>query len=272
MSASQSDSLATPERAAELRENLLEVQQRVQQAAPSGRTPTLIAVSKYKPASDIQALYEAGQREFGENYAQELEDKAAVLPADIRWHFIGTLQSNKAKGLASIRNLTCIQTLTSMKAATALNRAVPADRTTPINVLLQVNTSGEDAKSGIEPLTPESASDAELVKLARHVISECPRLRLLGLMTIGSLSESLSSAEKPNEDFERLKQTRDLLQDTLGKDSSLTRKWGEDGRLVLSMGMSKDFEAAIRAGSDYVRVGTSIFGSRPPKGSATASG
>ncbi|EMD31485.1 hypothetical protein CERSUDRAFT_89014 [Gelatoporia subvermispora B] len=269
MVATDLDFNATSERVSELRENLAEVRQRVQQASSSGRSPTLIAVSKYKPASDIQALYEAGQREFGENYAQELADKAAVLPADIKWHFIGTLQSNKAKGLASIENLACIQTLSSAKAATALSKALPANRPTPLNVLLQVNTSGEDAKSGVDPLTPDHAPQADLISLARHIINECPRLHLQGLMTIGSLTESLSSDEKPNADFERLKQTRDLLEAALTKEH-LSGKWGEEGRLLLSMGMSKDFEAAIKSGSDIVRVGTSIFGFRQPKAGATA--
>ncbi|KAH9942728.1 hypothetical protein B0H21DRAFT_696108 [Amylocystis lapponica] len=258
---------ASPERVAELKESLAEIQQRVEQASP--HKPTLVAVSKYKPTADILACYEAGQRDFGENYVQELVDK---LPQDIRWHFIGTLQSNKAKILASLPSLYAIQTLTSTKAATALNNALPAARTTPLRVFLQVNTSGEDAKSGMPPLTSGAPPSAELTQLARHVVAECPRLRLQGLMTIGSLAESLAAAEKPNEDFAALVRTRDVLQDALaalGFPADGAR-WGEDGRLLLSMGMSSDFEAALAAGSDVVRVGTGIFGARHRKGEAAS--
>ncbi|KAI0331864.1 hypothetical protein GY45DRAFT_549668 [Cubamyces sp. BRFM 1775] len=273
---------ATPERAEELKEALAEIRQRVEAAsakaaAPRTTPPVLVAVSKYKPASDILACYDDGQRDFGENYVQELVDKAAQLPQDIRWHFIGTLQSNKAKILASIPNLYAIQTVSSTKGASALNKALPADRPTPLNVLLQVNTSGEDAKSGVPPLSagspPAALTDAsavdgsELVQLARHVLAECPRLRLQGLMTIGSLAESLAADEKPNEDFARLAATRDALQAALARAGfpPESGKWGEDGRLLLSMGMSSDFEAALAAGSDIVRVGTGIFGARPKK-------
>lgn len=90
-------------------------------------------------------------------------------------------------------------------------------------------------------------------------------------MTIGSLSESLASADKPNADFERLVQTRDLLQKELARTEGDGARWGVEGRLVLSMGMSSDFEAALKAGSDVVRVGTGIFGSRPKKGEAAPS-
>ncbi|KAI0671809.1 hypothetical protein C8Q78DRAFT_972721 [Trametes maxima] len=268
---------ATPERAAEMKESLSEIRQRVEAAAakassPSGK-PLLVAVSKYKPASDVLACYEDGQRDFGENYVQELVDKAAQLPQDIRWHFIGTLQSNKAKILASIPNLYAIQTVTSTKAASALNKALPADRPTPLNILLQVNTSGEDAKSGVAPLSATDPADAEeggsteLVQLARHILAECPRLRLQGLMTIGALAAFLASAERPNEDFARLVATRDALHAALARAGFPPEegKWGEGGRLLLSMGMSSDFEAALAAGSDIVRVGTGIFGSRPKK-------
>ncbi|KAF7289639.1 Pyridoxal phosphate homeostasis protein [Mycena chlorophos] len=233
------------ERKAELAESLSEIRSRVMQASAPGTTATLVAVSKYKPASDIQACYEEGQRDFGENYVQELVDKAKELPEDIRWHFIGTLQSNKAKTLAAIPNLYCVQTLTSAKAATLLNNNLPETRTSPLNVLLQINTSGEDSKSGLN-------ANEDLTKLARHIISDCPRLHLQGLMTIGALEQSLSGDD--NADFVALKKTREFLQTELEKDG-----------LLLSMGMSSDFEAALRAGSNIVRVGTGIFGARAKK-------
>lgn len=170
-----------------------------------------------------------------------------------------------------IPNLYSIQTLNSVKAATALNKHLSSERPR-LNVLLQVNTSGEDAKSGLLPLSPDvNCSEAELTKLTRHVITECPRLHLQGLMTIGSLTESLQSEEKPNEDFEGLVRTRDVLQEILRTLPDAEGRWGVDGKLLLSMGMSSDFEAALQAGSDIVRVGTSIFGSRPKKGQPAAS-
>jgi PLP dependent protein len=172
-------------------------------------------------------------------------------------------------GIAAIPSLYCVQTLTSEKAATGLNKSLPESRADPLNVFLQVNTSGEDSKSGLAPLTSSSdTSSSELVHLATHILNGCPRLHLLGLMTIGSLAESLTH-DKPNRDFETLKETQEALQEALAKakaDGKFSRAWGaEDGRLLLSMGMSSDFEDALKAGSDVVRVGTGIFGARKKK-------
>ena len=230
------------------------------------------------------------------------------LPLEIQWHFIGTLQSNKVKALAStyhtskifpgnpqslthhlaIPNLDTIHTLTSLKTAKALNKALPQDRKTPLKVLLQVNTSNEASKSGLAPLvraahmpetttatttaTPDVVAESELAQLAKDIILECPRLRVQGLMTIGALEQSLgvsASEGEKNADFERLKETRDLLEaylvTELGGGDGEQGKWGQENRLLLSMGMSSDFEAAIKAGSDIVRVGTGIFGERRTK-------
>lgn len=180
----------------------------------------------------------------------------------------------------AIPNLYCLQTLASVKAADALDRALEASGrpNAPLNVLLQVNTSSEDEKSGLPPLIhpqhdppTDGASTVQeetpLVELALHVIRQCPHLRLQGLMTIGSLAESLSS-EEINQDFETLRLTRDSLEEVLrgqlsGEEAG---RWGEEGRLLLSMGMSSEFEAALKAGSDIVRVGTGIFGQRHLKG------
>jgi len=262
---------ASSDRQQELKESLAEIQARVAAAAPS-RTPTLVAVSKLKPAGDILACYEAGHRDFGENYVQELEEKAKILPADIRWHFIGTLQSNKAKVLAAIPNLHSIQTVGSMKAAKALQKAVPADRDAPLGILLQVNTSGEVAKSGLPPIeSMEDIDDSELARVAEYITVDCPNLRLEGLMTIGALELSLNASEsEKNADFETLKLSRDYLGAYLG--SLRSHPWGPEDApetLLLSMGMSSDFEAALKAGSDIVRVGTGIFGARPPRASAS---
>jgi hypothetical protein len=274
-------SKASQERVAELLQSLADVRERVRVArssfeATQQRQPTLVAVSKYKPASDILACVESGHHlDFGENYVQEVVDKAQVLPPEIRWHFIGTLQSNKAKILASILNLYAIQTLTSIKTATALNKSIPPERHTPLKVLIQVNTSGEGSKSGLPPLskptTDDIQIDTELTKLAKHVITECPRLRFEGLMTIGAIEQSQQAAESgENPDFECLKETREVLKEWLVKEFGQpleVKRWGreDNGALVLSMGMSSDFEAAVQAGADIVRVGTGIFGQRPPK-------
>ena len=175
----------------------------------------------------------------------------------------------------AIPNLHTVQTLTSLKAAKALDKALPGSRTSPLNVLIQVNTSGEDAKSGLAPLRSgsETSADSELFRLAKSIVTECPRLHLEGVMTIGSLEQSLQtpSEEVENSDFVTLKETRDVLQDLLrtelGEGESAELKWGKEGRLVISMGMSSDFEVALKAGSNIVRVGTGIFGQRAKKSS-----
>lgn len=193
-----------------------------------------------------------------------------------------------------IENLYAVQTLASTKVADALNRHRAAEHE-PLRVFIQLNTSGEQTKGGIDisslslpppPPPPSSPSIAgegakeELAQLAMHVVRRCPRLRLVGLMTIG----------KPGggeEDFGALREARDRLVRVLPPDEDV---WGEDDadlggggegegegegagkgvdthgrRLLLSMGMSHDFEMALRAGADVVRVGTGIFGARPPK-------
>lgn len=165
----------------------------------------------------------------------------------------------------AIPNIYAVQTVDSSKKATSLNRSLPDGRKEPLNIYIQVNTSGEDQKSGISPLTPATAaSPSELVDLAKTVVQDCPRLRLLGLMTIGSFEASVEAGEE-NPDFAALVETRDVLEAILKAETSLSNPWGVDGHLELSMGMSSDFESAIKVGSDSVRVGTSIFGARPPR-------
>lgn len=175
----------------------------------------------------------------------------------------------------AIPNLHTVHTLTSSKLATALNNARAAASSSPLNVLLQVNTSGEDSKSGLPPImathpSPKLTSSSEgLLALAQHIITSCPNLRLAGLMTIGSLQNSLASGNQ-NHDFQTLIRTRDAVENCLRQifppsgDSNERSRWGDQsGRLILSMGMSSDLEAAVRAGSNIVRVGTAIFGERP---------
>ncbi|RMZ88526.1 hypothetical protein DV736_g4244, partial [Chaetothyriales sp. CBS 134916] len=218
-----------------------------QQARPmsrrSRRAPRLVAVSKLKPASDILALHQPAPRgseaatprqiHFGENYAQELMEKSRLLPRSIKWHMIGGLQSNKCRELArQVRNLWAVES---------------------------VNTSGEASKAGVGP------EGAELVQLCRYVREQCPHLQLQGLMTIGAIARSQAAGEGAgsNEDFECLKRAQERVVRELGLEDD-----DENQVLELSMGMSEDFEAAIAQGSDEVRIGTTIFGTRPPKAEA----
>ncbi|GAA6014823.1 hypothetical protein JCM8202_004779 [Rhodotorula sphaerocarpa] len=264
------------ERAEELLHNYREIAKQVDAAAQkrgAGPKPRLVVVSKLKPSSDILALYEHGIRHFGENYPQELEGKAKELPGDIAWHYIGTLQSNKCKMLASIPNLFAIETLTSVKAANQLHStlsSLPTPRSSPLNIYLQINTSGEAQKSGLPALDP-SATEGEAVDVAAHILAQCPTLRLRGLMTIGSLDASTSA--HPNPDFERLKETRSallaMLRERKDVDEAVQKLEAEqEGGLELSMGMSSDFAEAIEQGSSNVRVGSSIMGARPPRHAA----
>lgn len=161
----------------------------------------------------------------------------------------------------AVPNLFILETLSSIKVADLLQKSLPPSRPSKLNVYLQVNTSGEDSKSGLSPL-PSTAQSTELVDLAVHVIEKCPGLKLLGIMTIGSWDAS-HDPTKPNPDFECLKRTRAELAKVLA-DMGVPGAPGED-ELELSMGMSADFVQAIKEGSSSVRVGTRIFGERPKK-------
>lgn len=259
-------------RAKALVSQLQEVQHRIANVA-KGRNVRLVAVSKLKPANDILALHRepTSQLHFGENYAQELGQKAELLPRSIRWHFIGGLQSTHCKTLAKIPNLFAVSSVDSAKKAQLLNKArgelIASSSSAPepvprLNVHVQVNTSGEESKSGVAP-------GADVVALSRLVLAECPHLNLLGFMTIGAIARSVATTpENENEDFVRLREQRDLVAAELA-DLLAARGDGGDARpLELSMGMSEDFEGAIALGSGEVRVGSTIFGTRGPKSEA----
>lgn len=195
------------------------------------------------------------QVHFGENYAQELTEKAAILPRSINWHMIGALQTNKCKPLAEqVPNLWCVSSVDTAKKADALEkgRAALAEKqelTEKLHVLAQINTSGEAEKSGVEP--------KDATELCKHIREKCPHLQLNGLMTIGAIARSKASTpETENEDFVTLRHVRDQVAKDLGIEAK---------DLELSMGMSSDYEAAINQGSDEVRVGTTIFGERPQR-------
>lgn len=201
-------------------------------------TARLVAVSKTKPSNDISALYDIGQRHFGENYVQEILAKVPELPSDINWHFIGHLQSQKVKQLIEgVPNLYVLETLDSKKLADKLNKTLQGLERNPLNVYLQVNTSDEDSKSGV--------SADYVPELFLYVKENCPYLKVLGLMTIGAPGDISC--------FDKLVSCRREICEAAGLDIN---------DLELSMGMSGDFEEAIRKGSTSVRVGSIIFGAR----------
>lgn len=209
---------------------------------PLGNQVELICVSKLKPASDIKALYDKGIRHFGENYVQELVAKSKELPQDIKWHFIGGLQTNKCKDLTKIPNLWSAQTVDSLKKCKKFEESRAKDGGDTIKVFLQINTSGEEQKSGLSPQSEELAEIVEYLQQCKHVEYE-------GLMTIGSFDHSHTEGEE-NPDFTALSNLK----------KQLDAKYGFQSKL--SMGMSSDYEQAITQGANYVRVGTDIFGSR----------
>ncbi|KAJ7963767.1 Pyridoxal phosphate homeostasis protein [Quillaja saponaria] len=221
------------------------VMHRVRQAAErSGFQPErvrVVAVSKTKPVSLISEVYNEGHRCFGENYVQEFIEKAPQLPQDIEWHFIGHLQRNKVKPLlAGVPNLAMVEGVDNEKLASQLDRTVSTLGRNPLKVLVQVNTSGEASKSGVDP--PSCLELAEYVKL------RCPNLVFSGLMTIG-----MPDYTSTPENFRTLSNCREEVCKALGM---------EKEQCELSMGMSGDFELAIEMGSTNVRVGSTIFGPR----------
>jgi len=207
-----------------------------------GRTPgsvTLLAVSKAKPAEAVREAFGAGQRCFGESYAQEAQVKIAALaePA-IEWHFIGPLQSNKTALVAA--NFSWVHSVDRARIAERLSRQRPAGLA-PLNVCIQVNISGEKAKQGVVP---------EQTAHLAQIITGLPGLKLRGLMAIPAPCAELAAQRVP---FRRL---RELYADIRGTGISLD---------TLSMGMTGDLEAAIAEGATIVRLGTAIFGPRPAR-------
>ena len=205
----------------------------------SGRkvgTTTLLAVSKTWPASAVREAAAAGQRAFGENYVQEGISKIeALADLELEWHFIGPLQGNKTRLVAE--NFAWVHSLDRLKIAERLSAQRPA-HLPPLQVCLQVNVSGEESKSGIEP--------GAALTLAQQ-IAALPRLKLRGLMCIPEPTDDFAEQCAA---FRRLQQRFTQL-----KDSGLPLD-------TLSMGMSHDLEAAIAEGATLVRIGTAIFGER----------
>jgi PLP dependent protein len=203
---------------------------------------TLVAVSKTKPAEAIKELYDLGQRDFGENYVQEMVDKQAQLPPDIRWHFIGHLQTNKVKYIAPFVHL--IHGVDSLRLLKEINKqAAKINRT--INVLLQIHIAQEETKFGLDEKELE-----EIINTNKNELQELKNVRIQGLMGMASFTEN---EEQVRKEFHYLK--------------SLFEKYcqlpiANCQFQILSMGMSADYEIALEEGSNMVRIGSLLFGSR----------
>jgi PLP dependent protein len=231
-----------PAHATEFAANLARVRERIERAARhAGRQPdeiTLVAVSKTFPAEAVRAAYAAGLRDFGENRVQEAGEKRAKLgDLDPTWHFIGHLQSNKAKLAAQL--FARVDSIDSLALAQRLDAAVAETR---LKVLLEVHLGGESTKSGV--------SEADLSELA-EAVAALPNLDLRGLMAVPPYSDA---PEQVRPYFRKLRELRNALTQRLGRPLP-----------TLSMGMSHDFEIAIEEGSTEIRIGTALFGTRAQK-------
>jgi hypothetical protein len=198
---------------------------------------TLVAVSKTKPVEDIKALYDEGQRDFGENYVQELADKEAVLPKDIHWHFIGHLQSNKVKYIAAFVHL--IHGVDSESLLKEIDKQA-AKNNRIIDCLLQVHIATEETKFGFD--------EQELLNLKTDSFQH---LKIRGLMGMASFSDDTNLVRS---EFKSLSSLFSKCQHTLHLQPSSFN--------LLSMGMSGDYKIAVEEGSNMVRIGSLLFGER----------
>jgi PLP dependent protein len=203
---------------------------------------TLVAVSKTRPVEDIQALYALGQRDFGENYVQELVEKQAQLPAEIRWHFIGHLQSNKVKFIAPFVHM--IHGVDSLKLLQEINKQ-GAKHSRRINCFLQVYVASEETKFGMD--------ETELRELLEACVAndEMEYIQICGLMAMASFTDQQETIRK---EFRKVKKLFDSAKDNYFYHDEQFRE--------ISMGMSADYEIAMEEGSTMIRVGSMIFGER----------
>ncbi len=216
-------------------ENLAQVRATVPPAA------RLVAVSKTKPVEALQAAYAAGQRLFGENKALEMRDKHAVLPADIEWHFIGHLQSNKVKYIAPFVSL--IHSIDSLELLKVVEREA-AKHGREIACLLQFHIAEEETKFGLDMQEAAALLESDDYRALRHV-------RIAGVMGMATNTDDMAQVRS---EFRRLKEIFSQLQ---------ARYFAGDERFCeISMGMSHDYAVALEEGSTLVRVGTAVFGAR----------
>lgn len=225
-----------------LSDNLHEVQENIRKACErSGRNPeevTLIAVSKTKPVSDIEQIYAAGIREFGENKVQEMNDKQKVLPGDINWHMIGHLQRNKVKYI--VDNVAMIHSVDSVRLAEEISKEA-VKKNVAVDILVEVNVAKEESKFGLY---------TEDVRQFVEQISKLPGINIKGLMT------SAPFVDNPEDNRQYFKKLKDLSVDINAKNIDNVHMD------FLSMGMTNDYVVAVEEGATHVRVGTAIFGHR----------
>ncbi|RYD57968.1 MAG: YggS family pyridoxal phosphate-dependent enzyme [Sphingobacteriales bacterium] len=204
---------------------------------------TLVAVSKTKPASDIQELYDLGQRDFGENYVQELVDKQPLFPADTRWHYIGHLQSNKVKYIASFVHL--IHAVDSFKLLQEINKqATKNDRT--IDVLLQLHIADEETKFGLD--------EKEVIELLEYYSAQEAQLQNVRICGLMGMATNTDNEQQIRSEFQRLQAVFKNLQQS----QFLFKPYFN----TCSMGMSGDYQIAVEEGSNMVRIGSLLFGAR----------
>ncbi len=223
--------------------NIQIVQEKIVKAAhKAGRSPEdikLVAVSKRIPMNSINEAFAAGQHFFGENYIQELQAKRGLAPAEAIFHFIGHLQSNKAKIAAETCDM--IETVDSFKLGKALNSQLE-NLNKSMNILIQVNIGGDPQKNGV------TSNEAEVLL---HQLAELKRLRVCGLMTIPPLA---AAPEQSRCHFRNLRLLAEIF--------TAKNLFPQVTQPELSMGMSDDFYIAIEEGATIIRVGTAIFGDR----------
>ena len=201
-----------------------------------GKDVTLVAVSKTRPVEEIQELYDLGQRDFGENYVQEMKEKHALLPPDIRWHFIGHLQRNKVKNIIPFVHL--IQSVDSLKLLDEINKQAEKHNRT-VDCLLQVHIAREETKFGFDK---EELS--ELMISNNGIMQQFQNVKIKGLMGMATLTNDMSIVRS---EFRYLKM---IFEKIFNKIS------------ILSFGMTADYKIAIEEGSRMVRIGSLIFGER----------
>jgi PLP dependent protein len=204
---------------------------------------TLVAVSKTKPAEDIEALYQLGQRDFGENYVQELVDKQQALPVDIRWHFIGHLQSNKVKYIAPFVYL--IHGVDSLSLLQEINKQA-AKNNRVVDVLLQMHIANEETKFGLD--------ERELTEIVEKCIEQGTSfnyIRICGLMGMATNTDDVQIIRK---EFAHLYANYQFFKQQYFSDKNYFT--------YCSMGMSSDYAIAIEEGSNMIRIGSLLFGAR----------
>ena len=222
-----------------LRKNLDEVIWNIKQArveVSEHHIVKLVAVGKYSDEESIKTLYELGQRAFGENQVQQLATRMQNLESlPLEWHMIGTLQSNKINKLIELRPV-LFQALDSLKLAEALDKRL-AEKNQKMNALLQINSANEESKSGV--------SVDEAIDIYAQIQEECSNINLKGVMSIGAHTDDTKEIQKSFE-----------------VTHNIYEKLKNSGASICSMGMSNDYELAIRCGSNLVRIGSQIFKKR----------